>query len=73
MLLTLETSHSPIGPFAIHLPNLGDDSRHALMVLFSSILDCGEKAGMGRNEVGQERNNSGLDTCKQNYDKVSLI
>jgi hypothetical protein len=45
MLVTLETSHDPIGPFLVHFP-IGDSSRQALTAALSVILSCGAKAAV---------------------------
>ena len=49
MLLTLDTSHSPIGPCGpVEQSPFGDNFRHASMALLSSDFDCGEKTAVGR-------------------------
>ena len=54
MLVTLDTSHSPIGPCRpLEQSPTGDSSRHALTAPLSSILDCGENDG-GEGNGGED-------------------
>ena len=55
MVLTLDTSHSPIGPCgALEQSPFGDNFRHGTMAVLTSLPVCGENAGggMGGEAVG---------------------
>ena len=48
ILTMLDTSYSMIGPYGqLNKSPSGDNFRHASTALLSSVLDCGDNAGVG--------------------------